>query len=69
MPEWYFIVIEKAEPYAINILRADIGFIDHGIILREQLMEKLMSCQEENKYPDYGINDLMLPYWAAEREA
>lgn len=69
MPEWYFIVIEKAEPYAINILRADIGFIDHGIILREQLIEKLMSCQEENKYPDYGINDLMLPYWAAEREA
>ena len=64
MPEWYFIVIEKAEPYAINILRADIGFIDHGIILRQQLMEELIICQEQNNFPGYGTNDLLLPSWA-----
>ena len=67
-PEWYFIVIEKAEPYAINILRADIGFIDHGIILRQQLMEKLISCQESGSFPGYGVNDLLLPRWAEEGE-
>ena len=64
MPEWYFIVIEKAEPYAVNILRADIGFIDHGIILRQQLIEKLIACQNQSNFPGYGTNDLFLPAWA-----
>ena len=63
-PEWYFIVIEKAEPYAINILRADIGFLDYGFIRRQELIEKLKVCQEEKSYPDYGINELCLPAWA-----
>lgn len=65
-PEWYFIVIEKAEPYAINILRADIGFVDHGIIIRQQLIEKLKQCRESGIYPGYGVNDLCLPHWAGE---
>lgn len=64
MPEWYFIVIEKAEPYAINILRADIGFIDHGIIRRQQLIEKLKECRETGSFPGYGMNYLCLPSWA-----
>lgn len=64
MPEWYFIVIEKDEPYAINILRADIGFIDHGIIIRQQLIEKLKKCQDSGSFPDYGKNELYLPAWA-----
>lgn len=63
-PEWYFIVIEKAEPYAINILRADIGFLDYGFIRRQELIEKLKACQEQKAYPDYGINELCLPAWA-----
>ena len=63
-PEWYFIVIEKAEPYAINILRADIGFLDYGFIRRQELIEKLKVCQDQKAYPDYGINELCLPAWA-----
>lgn len=63
-PEWYFIVIEKAEPYAINILRADIGFLDFGYIRRQDLIEKLKACQEEKQYPGYGTNDLYVPAWA-----
>ena len=62
-PDWYFIAIEKAEPYAINILKADIGFLDYGYIRRQELIEKLICCQEEKTYPDYGINDLCLPSW------
>ena len=68
-PEWYFIVIEKAEPYAVNILRADIGFIDRGIILRQELIEQLIKCREKNDFPGYGTNDLFLPAWAATGEA
>lgn len=64
MPDWYFIVIEKSEPYAINILKADLGFIDHGFIVRQQLIEKLLSCQEQDSFPGYGMNDLCLPVWA-----
>lgn len=63
-PEWYFIVIEKTEPYAINILRADIGFLDYGFIRRQELIEKLKACQDQKEYPDYGINELCLPAWA-----
>jgi exodeoxyribonuclease VIII len=63
-PEWYFIVIEKAEPYAINILKADIGFLDYGFIRRQELIEKLKVCQDQKAYPDYGINELCLPAWA-----
>ena len=63
-PEWYFVVIEKAEPYAINILRADIGFLDYGFIRRQELIEKLKVCQDQKAYPDYGINELCLPAWA-----
>ncbi len=64
LPEWYFIVIEKSEPYAINILRADAGFIDHGYIIRQQLIERLLACREANEYPSYGRNELCLPAWA-----
>ena len=62
-PDWYFIVIEKTEPYAINILRADIGFLDYGFIRRQELIEKLKACQEEKSFPDYGVNELCLPAW------
>lgn len=62
-PEWYFIVIEKAEPYAINILKADIGFLDYGYVRRQELIEKLITCRSEKAFPGYGTNDLCLPSW------
>ena len=63
-PEWYFIVIEKAEPYAINILRADLGFLDYGYIRRQELIDKLKACEKQNAFPGYGVNELCLPSWA-----
>ena len=39
-PEWYFIVVEKTEPYCVNILKADIGFLDYGFVVRQELMEQ-----------------------------
>ena len=63
-PDWYFIVIEKTEPFAVNILRADIGFLDYGYIRRQELIEKLKACKEQNSFPGYGINELCLPAWA-----
>lgn len=65
-PDWYFIVIEKAEPFAINILKADLGFIDYGFFVRDKLLSILMQCQKEEFFPSYGINDLCLPGYVAE---
>ncbi len=62
-PEWYFIVIEKADPYCVNILKADIGFLDYGFVIRDDLMQKLIKCQKENSFPGYGMNELCLPGW------
>ena len=62
-PEWYFIVIEKAEPYTINILKADIGFLDYGYMRRQELIEKLKACRESGTFPGYGTNELLLPAW------
>ena len=62
-PEWFFIVIEKAEPFTINILKADIGFLDYGYMRRQELIEKLKACRDSGSFPGYGINDLFLPGW------
>ncbi len=63
MPDWYFIVIEKSEPYAVNVLKADTGFLDYGFIRRQELIEKLKACREKESFPGYGINELLLPAW------
>ena len=64
MPKWYFIAVEKAEPYAINIIKAGLDFIDHGILRRNQLFQLLEECKETNRYPDYGTNEMIMPKWA-----
>ena len=63
MPEWYFIVVEKKPPYAMNILKADNGFIDYGYFRRQTLMEKLQHCKEAGEWADYGTNNLIMPEW------
>lgn len=60
-PQWYFIVVEKSKPYAINILKADTGFLDYGIVRRRELLRKLSECRKTRKWAGYGVNDLILP--------
>ena len=63
-PKWFFIVVEKSEPYAINIIRAGLDFVDHGIVRRNKLLETLTECRENQYFPDYGTNDMIMPKWA-----
>ena len=65
-PVWYFIAVEKSEPFGVNVLKVDGGFTDHGISHRQRLLERLISCRASGKYPGYGTNDMILPYWAEE---
>ena len=62
-PEWYFIVIEKTDPFCVNVLKADIGFLDYGFIVRQELMKKLIECEKANSWPSYGVNEICLPAW------
>ena len=64
MVEWYFIAIEKAEPYAVNVIHATDGFIDRGTWQLMGLMDKLKECREAGEWPAYGENELILPEWA-----
>lgn len=64
-PEWYFIAVEKSPPYAVNVLRADGAFMDHGALIRMELLQKVKECQESGSFPGYGMNDMYLPAWEA----
>lgn len=63
-PKWFFIVIEKTEPYTVNIMKAGSDFIDHGIVRRNKLLQTLAECREKNSFPGYGINEIIMPKWA-----
>ena len=62
--EWYFIAIEKAEPFAVNVIHASDGFIDRGTWQLMGLLDKLKECREAGAWPGYGENELILPEWA-----
>lgn len=64
VPAWYFIAVEKAEPFAVNIIKAGLDFIDHGIVRRNRLIDSLKECWNTEQYPDYGINEMIMPKWA-----
>lgn len=61
---WWFIVVEKEPPFAVNILKAGDNFIDRGTWQLIDLMDKLRACKQDNRWNAYGVNDLILPAWA-----
>lgn len=63
-PAFYFIAVEKAPPYAVNVIKASDGFLDRGMMQRFDLLARLKECQEADSWPDYGESDLILPAWA-----
>ena len=62
--EWYWLVIEKKPPYAINIIKSTDPFRDRGTWQLIDLMEKLKNCIDTDEWPGYGMNELVLPEWA-----
>lgn len=65
---WYFLAVEKKEPYATNLIRADDGLIDEGQFRLMSLMDRLDKCLTENKWPGYGETVMTMPAWAVESE-
>lgn len=62
--EWWFIAVEKDPPYAVNLIKADQGFIDEGQYALMGLMDRLDECLRTDSWPGYGANVLMMPGWA-----
>lgn len=65
---WYFLAVEKKEPYVTNLIRADDGLIDEGQFRLMGLMDRLDKCLTENKWPGYGETVMTMPAWAVESE-
>ena len=63
-PEFFFVAVEKAPPYAVNVLHASVTFIDRGAWRLIGFLEKLKHCRETGTWPGYGEHDLILPEWA-----
>jgi exodeoxyribonuclease VIII len=60
-----FIVQEKNAPYLINIIRAGDAFLDRGRWLMRDLLMKYKECRDSDKWPGYGVNELILNEWEA----
>ena len=60
-PSWFFIVVEKTAPYAVNVLHTDAGIIDYGFLRRDALLQRLKECRDSGIWEGYGKNELILP--------
>lgn len=63
---WYFLAVEKKEPYATNLIAADESLIDEGRFRLIGLMDRLDVCLKSGEWPGYGESVMMLPAWAVE---
>lgn len=64
--EWYFLAVEKKEPYVASLIRADDGLIDEGQFKLMSLMGRLDECLRTNEWPGYGETVMTMPAWAVE---
>ena len=67
-PEWYFIVIEKTEPFAVHIFKAGADFLEYGAYERGRLLEELKRCMDAGSWPSYQTEELNAPSWALEED-
>jgi len=69
-PRFVFIVQEKTEPYAVNILQADELLVKHGYDIYRELLGIYHECKTTGNWYGYlgaygVINNLALPAWLA----
>ena len=61
--DWYFIIIEKKPPYGVKVLKATPGFLDYGVFIRDELLEKVQECRKSNQWPSYRAGEIEEPRW------
>lgn len=63
-PDWFFITIEKAEPFSVHIFKASADFIEYGAYERAKLMAAVKDCTDSGVWPGYQQEELHAPSWA-----
>lgn len=61
--EFYFLVIEKEPPYAINIAHAPAAFVDRGTLTLIDALNKLKECRQHRHWGGYGKTEINLEEW------
>lgn len=59
--DFFFIAVEKTPPFAVAVYRLDEGFVEYGERRRRELLDKLAECRENDFWPGYGEDELILP--------
>lgn len=62
--DFYYVVVEKAEPYVTAIYKINSEALEHGHKKFREGLTLLKKCQETNEWPSYPIQDLGLPSYA-----
>jgi len=62
---FYFVLVEKTEPYLVSVVELDIEAINLGRQLNDRAKRIYRQCLETNTWPGYPNADLIsLPMWA-----
>lgn len=66
LDEWIWIAVEKTHPYAVQVYRPDMSFLDLADAEIDQALRYMASCYEADRWPSYadGVFNLALPGWA-----
>lgn len=62
--DWYFVALEKKQPFGVHVFKADDEFLEFGAFERAELLAVLKRCRDEGRWPGYQSNILTAPYWA-----
>ena len=63
LEKFVFLAVEKEPPYAIGIYVLDEEVIDYATNKLGNLLLKYSECLQENKWPCYPLQSILLPKW------
>lgn len=65
-PKFFFVVQEKKEPFALNVIEATEDVVRYGDMVYHELLQKYHDCEEMDVWPGYcsdQANESWLPGW------
>lgn len=64
LEKFVFMVVEKEPPHAVALYVLDDEAIDYGVNQFNTLMETYAQCQQNDKWPSFGLQVLTIPSYA-----
>lgn len=65
LPEFYFIAVEKNQPYRCRVYKASESALFQGATENNEDLRRLLECRKNNDFlkPDTEVRELVLPAW------